>query len=160
MSLALARAAQRLDGGGDRRCLGVADLEVGLERSLASVLEGHLCRDLCALAAGIECVDERPEPLGDEAPTHLARAGELAVIGVELLVQDQEAMDLRACERRLLRQVAIYLLDATRNEIVDRIEARELLITAIGDAVPLGPVADCLGIDIDESGHVGPPRRE
>src|SRR5438552_1137905 len=113
MPLALARAAQRLDGGGDRRGLGVADLEVGLERSLASVLEGHLRRDLCALAAGIERVDQRLEPLADEAPAHLARARELAVIGVELLVQDQETMDLRARERRLLRQVAIHLLDAT-----------------------------------------------
>src|ERR1700676_5660509 len=106
MPSGLARAAQRLDGGGDRHGLGVADLEVGLERALAAVLEGDLGRDLRALAARIERVDQRLESLADEAPAHLAGARELAVIRVELLVQDQEPVDLGAREVRLLGEIA------------------------------------------------------
>ena len=48
------------------------------------------------VGAAVERLDQRRVLLGDEAPPHLAGAGELAVVGIELLVQEQEAADLRA----------------------------------------------------------------
>src|SRR6266704_2390056 len=45
--------------------------------------------------ARIERLDEALIALGDDPAAHLAGAGQLAVIGVELLVQDEEPADLR-----------------------------------------------------------------
>ena len=51
--------------------------------------------------------------LGDEAAAHLARAGQLVVVGVELLVQDQEAVHLRLPASTASRgELGIDLLDA------------------------------------------------
>ena len=49
-----------------------------------------------SLRTGIKRRDQRRIALGNEAAAHLLRAGDFAVVGVELLVQDQEAADLRA----------------------------------------------------------------
>ena len=67
-----------------------------VDRALAAVLERHLGRDVGLLRAVVERLDQRAVALGDEAAAHLLGAGQLAVVGVELLVQDQEAADLRA----------------------------------------------------------------
>src|SRR5690242_631197 len=128
----------------------VVDGELGLERALAAVLEGHLGRDLSRPGARIERIDQLLEALADEAAAHLARARELAVIGVELLVQDEKAVDLRAGEMRLGGEIAIDPLDAIAHEIMDRREAGQFLVAAIGDAVALGPAAHRIGVDVDE----------
>src|SRR6185312_11063765 len=72
----------------------VADLHPRLDRALAAVLEGHFGRDVGFLGAVIERRHQRPVALGDEAAAHLLGAGEFAVVGVELLVQDEETLDL------------------------------------------------------------------
>src|SRR5690242_17031628 len=66
-----ARPAQRFHRGrgGD-----VVDRELGLEHALAAVLEGHFGGDLGRPGAGVERIDQRLEPLADEAAAHLARA--------------------------------------------------------------------------------------
>ena len=46
--------------------------------------------------AAVERLDQRGVLLGDEAAAHLAGAGDLLVVRVELLVEQQEAPDLRA----------------------------------------------------------------
>ena len=46
--------------------------------------------------AGIEGVHEIVIFFRYEAPADLARPRQLAVVGIELLVQDEEALDLRA----------------------------------------------------------------
>ena len=56
------------------------------------------------VAAVVERGDQRRISLGDEAAAHLLRPRQLAVVGVELLVQDQEALDLRAGHRAARRQ--------------------------------------------------------
>src|SRR5262249_15545004 len=115
-----------------RRCLRVANLELGLEHALAPVLEDDVTFDARALGAAIKRVDERIEALADDAPAHLARPRQLAVVRVELFMEDEEAAELRAGEMRLGCEIAVHLLDAPPNEIVDAIEARQLLIAAIG----------------------------
>ena len=63
--------------------------------------------------------------------THLdvyKRQGQFAVVGIELLVQDQEALDLRAAHHRLGRKRAVHLVDMLGDHVVDEIVAGELLI--------------------------------
>src|SRR5579885_328077 len=143
-----------------REGLGVGDADGRAHRADPSVLELHLRLDLALAALGVERGDERAVFVRDEAAAHLARAGELAVIGVELLSQDEEALDLRAGEHRVLRQVAVDLLDAVADELVDLGLGRELAVAGIGEAAPLGPVADGAEIDVDEGGRVVAPVAE
>src|SRR5450432_1844452 len=82
---ASARLAQDRRGAGERHRLRRADLEVGLEHALAAVLERHRGLDVRAVASVVERRDQRRVALADEAPPHLARPRQLAVIGIELL---------------------------------------------------------------------------
>ena len=59
--------------------------------ALAAVLEGHLGADVGLLRAVVERLDQGFVALADEAAADLLGAGELAVVGFELLRQDQEA---------------------------------------------------------------------
>src|SRR5258708_3967882 len=103
------------DGNGLRR----ADPEVGLQHALAAVLKGDLGLDMRAVAPAIERLDQRLVALADEAPPHLAGARQLAVVGIELLVQDEEAVDLREGERRLASEIRVDLLDALADQRAD-----------------------------------------
>ena len=88
-----------------REGLGVDDLQVGRDRAGAAVLERHLrSRCSCSRLAAVERVDQHAVLLADEAAPDLARARQLAVVGVELLVQDQEAADLAAGQRARRRR--------------------------------------------------------
>ena len=88
---------------------------------------------------------------GYRAAAHFACAGQLAIVGIEFLVQDQEAPDLRTGQRRVFRQVAIDRGDIAGNQIVDFVAAGEVGIAGVSDAAPLRPVADRIEIDIDEA---------
>ena len=76
----------------------VDDLQRRRHLAGAAVLELHLGLDVLLALAAVERVDQHLVALGDEAAADLARARQLAVVGVELLVQDQEAADLAAGE--------------------------------------------------------------
>ncbi len=80
--------------GGRQARVHVADRQLGAHLALAAVLEGDLGRDAARRIAGIERFHQRLVSVGDDPPAHLAGAGQFAVIGVELLVQDQEPADL------------------------------------------------------------------
>src|SRR5436305_693169 len=95
---------------------GFGDLQVGRDLAGAPVLIAHLRLDVHALAAVVQRRDERRIFFPDEAPAHLARARQLLVVGIELLVQDQEAMDLRVGDLGLLREIGIHLLDALAHQ--------------------------------------------
>src|SRR5215469_7335637 len=131
----------------------LADLEVGREAPLAAVLEGHLAVDVDDVAAAIERVDEALIALADEAAADLARPRQLAVVGVELLVEDEKAGDLRARKGRLLGEIAVHLLDAVLDEGIGRIVGRKLLVARIGDTAPFGPIAERRQVDVDEGGN-------
>ena len=129
-----------------------ADLQIGADDRGAAILERHLRLDRHRRAVGIQRRDQRAIAFGDGAPAHLARAGQLAIIGIQLLVQDQEASDLRTGQRRVLRQVAIHRGDVAGDQLIHLVAAGEVGIAGIGDAAPLGPVADRIEIDVDEAG--------
>jgi hypothetical protein len=77
----------------------------------------------------------------DEAAAHLAGPRELVVVGVELLVQDHEAMDLRVGDSRIAREVRVDLLDALADEVVDLRLGGEVGVARVRQPAALGPVA-------------------
>src|SRR3954467_8691155 len=151
-----ARSLRRLQhrrGRLDRVGLHVADLHPRRDNALASVLEGHLGADVGLLRAVIERLDQGFVALADEAAADLLGAGELAVVGFELLRQDQEAPHLGAAHARLLGQRPVHLVDMLLDHVVDERVTGELLVGAVGDGVALGPVADRDEVDVDEAGN-------
>ena len=90
--------------------------------------------------------------LGDETASNLLCACQLAVIGIEFLVEDQKPMDLRPAHARLGAERAVDRVHVLSNEIIDQGMARELLVRRVSDIVPFGPVADRHQVDVDETG--------
>src|SRR5260370_19488376 len=105
---------------GSAECLRLHDLQVGRHRSDAAVLEPHLRHDETARLVRVESVDQHGVLVSDVAAPYLARARELAVVGLELLVQDEEAPDLRVGERGVLGEIAVGLLHTFADEIEHR----------------------------------------
>src|SRR5437868_2991057 len=91
-------ASRCLSRGHGRKGLRRGERKLGADHAGAPVLEAHLRLDYAALGAGIERIDHRRVLLADVAAAHLARARELAIVRVQLLVQDDEAVDLAAVE--------------------------------------------------------------
>ena len=161
LDVGLHSAASRMGCSGARGIgLHVDDAHVALDDALAAVLERHLGGDVALLGAVVERLDERPVAIGDEGAAHLLRARQLAVVGVELLVQDQEAPDLRGRHLRLLGQRPVELVDALGDHLVDLRVGGQLLVAGVGDVVALGPVADRGQVDVDEHRHVVAPLAE
>src|SRR5215469_10727212 len=75
--------------------LHIFDRDIGLERPLAPVLVGDFGRQLDLLRAAVEPLDHSSVFLGDETAPDLAGAGNLVVVRIELLVEQQEAADAR-----------------------------------------------------------------
>src|SRR5258706_1842541 len=70
------------------------DDEIRGDNAGATILELHLRLDVLHAPACIQRVEQHCVLLRDEAAAHLARARELVVVRIELLVQDEEAVDL------------------------------------------------------------------
>ena len=145
--------AQRL-----REGLGVADAHVGPHGAGAAVLVGDLGLDLHDVALRVERLDQRRVLLGDEAPAHLARAGDLLVVGVELLVQQEEPADLRARELGLAEEAPVHPLDLLPDQLVHLGLLGEVGVARVGDVPPLRPAPHRPQVDVDERGHEGPAR--
>src|ERR1700681_4659013 len=86
--------------------------QVGGHHAAAAILELHQRFHVLHVLVRIKRIDQLAVLFGDEAAAHLARARELVVVGVELFVQDDEAMDLRRGERALTRELGVDLLHA------------------------------------------------
>src|SRR5512143_3997065 len=95
-----------------REGLRVDDLEVRRDDAPAPILELDLGLDVLDIPAAVERVDQHRVLLGDEAAAYLARAGQLVVVRIELLVQDQEPVHLRCRQHRIRRELGVDLLDA------------------------------------------------
>src|SRR5882762_2672039 len=162
--LLAAMSGERNSGGflgrGSAEGLRLHDLQVGRHRSGAAVLEAHLRLDETARLVRVESVDQNRVLVCDVAASHLARARELAVVGLELLVQDEEAPDLRVGERGVLREVAVDLLHAFADEIEYRGLRGEVCVAGIRQVAPLGPVADRGHVDVDECADLVAPLAE
>src|SRR3990172_1505988 len=118
--------SRRLAGRRGREGPGVADLEVGRERAGAPVLVAYLRLDVHVFAAAVERLHQGGVLLGDEPPPHLARARELLVVGIEILVQDQETVDLGVGELGILGEVGVHPLDAPAHQLVHLVAQGEV----------------------------------
>src|SRR5580765_234476 len=146
----IAGGSRRLESSGDVVDFGLGNAQVGRDHPGAPVLETHLRLDVAVRAAGIQGVDQRAVLLADVAPAHLARTRQLAVVGVELLVKDEEAPDLRTAEGRIAGEVAVDRLDATAQKVVHGGLRSEVDVPGVRQAALLGPVADRLHVDVDD----------
>src|SRR5262245_30283765 len=131
-----------------RHRLHVADFDAGGEHALAAVLERHLGGNVGLARTAIERRDQRRITLGDETTAHLLGARDFAVVGIELLMQDEKASNLRPRHGLLLRQRTVHLLHMFGEHVVDPRMRRQLLIGAIDDIVALGPVSDRGEVDV------------
>src|SRR5882724_12686370 len=150
---------------GAPRCRGreasrFGDPQVGRDLARAAVLVADLRLDVHAMAAVVQRRDERRVFFSDEPPPHLPCPGELLVIGVELLVQDQEAMHLRIGDFGLLREVGIHLLDAFAHQRAHCVVRGKIDIAGVREVALLGPVRHRLHVDVDESAHLVAPVAE
>jgi hypothetical protein len=98
----------------------------------AAVLERTAVSMNCSDLPEIQGVDQHVVALADEAAPDLRRARQLAVVGVELLVQDQEAADLAAGELVVGREVGIDLLHAVADELAHLLLLRQVGVAAVG----------------------------
>ena len=64
----------------------------------------------------------------DEAAAHFRGARDLAIVGVELIVQDEEALDLRARHHLVLSERSIHFGDMFLDHVIDQRMAGEFLI--------------------------------
>src|ERR1700687_1945204 len=83
------------------------DHELGAHRAHAPILEAHLRFEPALVGAGIKRFHDGGVFLGDVAAAHLARARELSIVGVELLVQDHETLNLAAAKRGIAREIEV-----------------------------------------------------
>src|SRR5690606_8110456 len=134
---------------GRREYLGLGDPDVGRDRAGTAVLEANLGFDEAVVAAVVEGLDQRAVFLADEAASYLAGAGELAVVGIELLVQDQETMDLRGRHHRIGGEIGVDLFDAFPHELADLGPAGEIDVAGVRNIASLRVVAAGLVVDVE-----------
>src|SRR5215831_5274046 len=89
----------------------VTDQQLCLERAAPSVLKDHLGLDRHAVIRAIQGLNERRVFLSHKATSDLPGTGQLAIIRVELFMQDEETSDLGFCHLWIVRQTRIH----TRN---------------------------------------------
>src|SRR4029450_1191367 len=109
------------------------------QRRLAAVLESDLHGDVGRRGAAVERLDDAGVLLGDEAAADLAGTRHLGVVGVELLVQQQVALDLLN-----VGQGGIGLGDRLADHDGDLGLAAEVHKARVGKPLLLRPGADGL----------------
>src|SRR5215207_6025076 len=126
----------------------------------AAVLEPDCgLHELLGLAR-VEGLDQDVVALADEAAPDLGGARQFAVVGVELLVQDQEPADLAAGELLVGGEVGVDLLDAIADELADFLLLRQIGVAAVGQVALLGPAAHGLEVDVHERADLLAPVAE
>src|SRR3954449_10704944 len=134
--------------------LHIPDIHPRRDDALAAVLECDLGGDVGLARSIVERLDQRGVALGDEAASHFLRTGQFAVVSVQFLVQNEEALDLRPAHAGLRRHRAVHGIHVPGDHVVDERVSGEFLVGGVGDAVALGPVADRHKVDVDEAGGV------
>jgi hypothetical protein len=127
------------------------DGHLGLDPGYLPVLVAELRPDPDAVGAVVEGVHQARVALSHQGPPDLAGAGELLVVGVEELVEEDEAAHPLA-----LREGSVHGLDLGPDELGHLGLPGEVHVGRVGEAPALGPVADRGRVDVDEGGDVLP----
>src|SRR6516164_11055963 len=115
-----------------------------------AIFKGYFRLDMPGPPFRVKSVHQGLITCGDDAPPHLSGAGQLPVIGVELLEKYQEPADLRRGQSGLGSEIAVHLPDTVLDQFIDRVFCCEFLVGGIGEVAPLCPVSDGPEVDIDE----------
>ena len=124
--------------------------EVGLDARGLPVLEADGGVDGDALLIAVERRDDPAVALLHEGAPHLAGAGQLLVVGVQLLVEQHELADARGARQRLVDPVDLLL-----QQVVDLRLGREIGVGGVRDLLLLGPLPDHRRVDAEERRQVG-----
>src|SRR5213076_1722455 len=120
----------------------------------------HLRLHRYVLAVAVERLDEGGVLLGDVPAPHLARPGDLLVVGVQLLVEDQELADPGPAQDLVLDETPVHPLHLPLDQVVDLRLLGEIRVARIGNLPALRPVPDRGEIDVDQRRHVQPVRAD
>src|SRR5437667_867266 len=146
---------QQLTALGPSRCNGlhVPNRHVGTDGAATPVLVRDLRVDLHVGAPAVEGADELGVFLRDVPAAHLARAGDLLVVRVELLVEDEELADLRAPQHLVLEEAPVHARHLPVDQLVDLGLLTEVGVARIGNPPALRPVPDGGEVDVHEGDH-------
>src|SRR3990170_4510442 len=136
--------------------LRLPDLHVGAHGARPAVLVGDLRLHRHMVGVRVQSLDERRVLLGDEPPPNLARPGDLLVVLVELLVEDQVLPDLSPPEELLLAQAPVDAHHLLADEVMHLRLLREVRVAGVWDVPPLRPVAHSRQVDVEHRGDIGP----
>ncbi len=125
--------------------------------ALAAVVEAHRGLDAVLGVAAVQGGEQRRVLGHHVAAAQLLGARHLLVIGVEFLVQDDEAPDLRAPELGRGSQRAVDLGDVLADQPGDRRERDQFAVAAEGVLLAVGPVAQRVVVDVDDADHAVVP---
>src|SRR5438552_8408267 len=131
------------------------DADVGPDRPGAAVLVGHPGLDLGVVALAVEGLDEGLVLARDVAAADLAGSGDLLVVRVQLLVQDQEPPDLRGLQQLVLLQTPVDPLHLVAKQLVHLGLLAQVGVARIGNPPELIPVPDRAEVDVQERRHEG-----
>src|SRR5262249_45112750 len=110
----------------------VTDQQLCLEHAAPSVLKDHLGLDRHAVIRAIQGLDERRILLCHKATPDFAGTGQLAIIRVELFMEDEEAADLGPCHLWIVRQTHIHARNFLLDEVVDLWPRCQISIARVG----------------------------
>src|SRR5438477_7716290 len=105
--------------GGRGQGFGFLYPQVGCDHAATAILEFHQRLDMLHVLVRIQRVDQHRILFRNEVSAHLARAGKLVVVGVELLVEDDEAVNLRGGERAFACKLGVELRYAFTDQTID-----------------------------------------
>src|SRR4029453_5493402 len=127
--------------------LDILDVHGGAQRALAAVLVGDGRGQLDAVAPRVEGLDDRRVLLRHVPAPHLAGAGHLGVVGLQVLGQEQEPPGLLGVGQRLVAPTDLVADQGPHLGLLAEIRVRR-----IGHAPALGPAAHGVGVDGDHRG--------
>src|SRR6266571_1357915 len=134
----------------------VTNQQFCFERAAPSVLKDHLGLDRHTVISAIQGLDERRILLRHKATPDFPGTGQLAIIRVELFMEDEEATDLGPRHLWIVRQTGIHARNFPLDEIVDLWSRGKISIARVSQATALGPVAHRPEVDVDKGPDKGP----
>src|SRR2546427_418024 len=97
----------------------VMDSHVGTDRAGPAILVRHLRLHLHVPTLAVQRLDEGRVLLGDVSASHLARPGDLLVVRIQLLVEDQELSNPGPPEALVLGEAPVHPLHLPPDQVVD-----------------------------------------
>src|SRR6266481_5733713 len=126
----------------------VLDAHAGLDGRLSAILVGDARRELGFRHPPVERIDHRRVLVSHVATPDLAGPGDLRVVGLQVLSEQEEPPDPRPLRQRLVASADLVADHLTHLGLLG-----EIHVGRVGNATPLRPVPYRAGVDRDHGGH-------